>query len=142
MCVTIFPDCLARSRHRAEACAAAHRSVGRVRKPAEGMENRPKQRHRQLFLGLFKIIGVYHSRGGGDAAARDSSEVSRRSLPLVDTPEGGGEVDRVALALNSSTSSSSPKISQELKKRFFYKKFSHHLVSLRIADHQNHFHRA
>jgi hypothetical protein len=59
-CVTIFPDCPAKSRHRAEACAAAHRSVGLVRAPAEGIENRPKRCHRQLFLGLFKIVGVYH----------------------------------------------------------------------------------
>jgi hypothetical protein len=40
-CVNIFPDCLAKSRHRAEACAAAHRSVGRVKAPAEGIGNRP-----------------------------------------------------------------------------------------------------
>jgi hypothetical protein len=59
-CVAIFPVCPARSRHRAEACAAADRSVGRVRTPAEGIGNRPKRRHRQLFLGLFKIVGVYH----------------------------------------------------------------------------------
>jgi hypothetical protein len=32
-------------------------------------------------------------------------EVSCRPLPLVDTPEDGGEVDRVALAMNNSTSS-------------------------------------
>jgi hypothetical protein len=81
-CVTIFPDCPAKSRHRAEACAAAHYSVGCVRAPAEGIGNRPKRRHRQLFLGLF----VYHGVGGGEAAARDPSEVSRR-----------GEMDRVAL---------------------------------------------
>jgi hypothetical protein len=75
-CVTIFPDCLTRSRHRAEACAAAYRSVGRVRTPAEGIGNRLKRRQRQLFLGLFKIVGVYHSGGSGDAAARDPSEVT------------------------------------------------------------------
>jgi hypothetical protein len=57
--VTIFPDCPTRSRHRAEACAAAH-NVGRVRTPAEGIGNRPERRHRQLFLGLFKIVGVNH----------------------------------------------------------------------------------
>jgi hypothetical protein len=105
-CVTIFPDCPVRSRHRTEACAAAHRSVGRVKTPAEGIGNRSKRRHRQLFLGLFNIVGVYHSEAGGDAAAQDPSEVSRRLLPLVDTPEDDGEVDRVALAKNNSTSSS------------------------------------
>jgi hypothetical protein len=89
-CVTIFPDCPARSRHHAEACAAAHRSVGRVRASVEGIWNRPKRRHRQLYLELFKIVGVYHGVGGGDAAARGPSEVSRRPLPLVDTPEAGG----------------------------------------------------
>jgi hypothetical protein len=68
-CVTIFPDCSAISRYRAEACAAAHSSVGRVRTPAGGIGNRPKRRHSQLFLGLFKIVGVYHIGGGGDAAA-------------------------------------------------------------------------
>jgi hypothetical protein len=68
-CVTIFPDCPARSQHRAEACAAAHRSVGRVKAFAEGIGNRPKRRHRQPFLGLFKIVGVYYSRCGGNAAA-------------------------------------------------------------------------
>jgi hypothetical protein len=68
-CVTISPDCPARSRHRAEACAAAHRSVGRVRAPAEGIGDRPKRRHRQHFLGLFKNVGVYHGVGGGEAAA-------------------------------------------------------------------------
>jgi hypothetical protein len=41
-CVTIFLDRPARSRHRAKACAAAHRSVGRVRTPAEGIGKRPK----------------------------------------------------------------------------------------------------
>jgi hypothetical protein len=58
-CVTIFYDCPAKIQHHAEACAAAHRSVGRIRAPAEGIGNRPKRSHRQLFLGLFKI-GVYH----------------------------------------------------------------------------------
>jgi hypothetical protein len=105
-CVTNFPDCPARSRHRAEACAAAHHSVGRVIAHAEGIGNRPKRSHRQLFLGLFKIVGVYHSGGDGDAAARDPSKVSCRPLPLVDIPEGGGEVDWVALAVNSSIASS------------------------------------
>jgi hypothetical protein len=62
--VTIFPDCP-------------------VRTPAEGIGNRPKRRHRQLFLELFKIIGVYHSGNDGDAAARDPLEVSRCPLPLV-----------------------------------------------------------
>jgi hypothetical protein len=85
MCVTIFPDCPARSWHRAKACAAALRSVGRVRTPAECIENWPKRRHRQLFLGLFKIVGVYH-RVGGDEEALDPTEVSRRLLPLEDTP--------------------------------------------------------
>jgi hypothetical protein len=85
-CVAIYRDCPARSRRRAEACAAAHRMVGRVRAPAEGIENRPKRRHRQLFLGLFKIVGDNHGGGyGGDAVARHPSEVRRRPLPLVDS---------------------------------------------------------
>jgi hypothetical protein len=100
-CITIFPDNPTRSRHRVEAYAAAHRSVGRVRAPAEGIGNRPKRRHRQLFLGLFKVVGVYHGVGGGEAAARDPSEVS----PPPSTA-AGGVMDRVALAMNSSTSSS------------------------------------
>jgi hypothetical protein len=104
-CVAIIPDCPARSRHNAEACAAAHRSIGRVRTPAEEIGNRPKRRHRQLFLGLFKVVGVYHGGGGGDAAARNS-----RPLPLADILEGGGEVDRAALAKNSSTSNSRSRI--------------------------------
>jgi hypothetical protein len=82
-CVTFFPDCPAKSRHRAETCVAAYRSAGRVRAPSEGIGNRPKRRHRQLFLGLFKIVGVYHGVVGGDAAARHPSEVSRRPLPRL-----------------------------------------------------------
>jgi hypothetical protein len=105
-CVTIFPNCPARSRRCAEACAAANRSVGRVRTSAEGIGNKPKRLHRQLFLGLFKIVDVYHGVGGGDAAARDASKLSCRPLPLVDTPKGICGVDLVALATNSSASSS------------------------------------
>jgi hypothetical protein len=60
---------IAISRHRDEACAAAQLSVGRVRILAEVIGNRPMRRHRQLFLGLFKIVGVYQGVGGGDAAA-------------------------------------------------------------------------
>jgi hypothetical protein len=57
-CVAIFTDDPTRNRHRAGSTAAAHRGVGRVKISAEGVMKRPKRRHRQLFLGVFKIVGV------------------------------------------------------------------------------------
>jgi hypothetical protein len=103
--VANFLDRPARSRYCIESTAASHRGFDRVSTLAEGARNRPKRNHRQLVLGLLIVVGVHGS--GGGAPARDPSDTKFRPLAIVDALEGGGdEMDRVALAMNSSTSSS------------------------------------